>query len=863
MANTISISVVADVAKMRSGLASVENDLGKLGAASSKAGSFIGSSLKTAALGIAGVGIAVGGFALSSVKDAVDLNETISKTETIFGKSGASILKWSESTATSMGLSQNEALTAVSSFGNLYDQLGFTGKQSATMGKQFVGVAADMASFHNAAPVDVLDALQAATRGEYDALQKYVPTINAAAVQQEAMAQTGKTVVSSLTDQDKALALNSLVMKGQGKAAGDFERTSGSLANQQRILTAEFANVKAGIGQALLPVMLQLMGVVRESLLPQLEKFSAWFKENGPAAIDAAVAAFTKFLEILKPIAAFIVDHWQGLLILVGVFYGFVAALALVNVAVAAYRAVMTAVAIAQGVHAALTGAGTVAIAANTVAMQAHAVVSKAVTAAQWLLNAALTANPIGLVIVAIVALVAIFVIAWKNSETFRDIVLGAWEAIKTATSAVWDFVKGVLGGVWDWISTAGSAAFEAVKGVIVAVWDAISGATGTVWNAIKTTLETVWNFISSLVLIVFNAYKTVILEVWNAISTATSAVWNAIKGALTTVFEVIKNLVTTVFEGCKTIITTVWNVIKTVTTTVWDAIKGFLTTIFNAISTVATTVWNAIKGTITTVVNGINTVVTNVFNEVKGFVSTVFNAILTVATTVWNAVKGAVETAVNLIKTIVTTVFGVVRTTVETAFNAVKTIAETVWGAVRKAVETAVNAILTLVGGIKAKITTAFSGAKDLLVSAGKNIVEGLWNGISSLGSWIKDKMLAFVKNVIPGPVAKALGIASPSKLMRKFGRYTVQGLAKGITENEKMARNASASLAGAVSSGFGDPRLSISGLTGNTNAARGRNSMSVSVKLTAEQLSQLERGRMVSADLDTYRTSGGRVVA
>lgn len=105
-------------------------------------------------------------------------------------------------------------------------------------------------------------------------------------------------------------------------------------------------------------------------------------------------------------------------------------------------------------------------------------------TASQWSLNAAMQANPIGVVVLAIAALVAIFVIAWKNSETFRDIVKGAFDKVKDAAGAVWDFLKtlpdkiGGLGGrlveviTWPyktafnavakiWNNTVGKLAFE------------------------------------------------------------------------------------------------------------------------------------------------------------------------------------------------------------------------------------------------------------------------------------------------------------------------------------------------------------------------------------------------------------------
>jgi phage-related protein len=84
-------------------------------------------------------------------------------------------------------------------------------------------------------------------------------------------------------------------------------------------------------------------------------------------------------------------------------------------------------------------------ILAVTKAMQLAKIAQAAWTAVQWLLNAAMSANPIGIVIVAIAALVAGMIIAYKKSQTFRDVVLGAWTAIKTATSTVFNWIVAFL----------------------------------------------------------------------------------------------------------------------------------------------------------------------------------------------------------------------------------------------------------------------------------------------------------------------------------------------------------------------------------------------------------------------------------
>lgn len=105
--------------------------------------------------------------------------------------------------------------------------------------------------------------------------------------------------------------------------------------------------------------------------------------------------------------------------------------------------AAMQIVATRNAAAAATADAEATATLRQVVASKVAAVASKGWAAAQWLLNAALTANPIGLVVVAIAALIAIFVVAWKHSETFRNIVKGALHDVLAVFQAVWGWIKG------------------------------------------------------------------------------------------------------------------------------------------------------------------------------------------------------------------------------------------------------------------------------------------------------------------------------------------------------------------------------------------------------------------------------------
>jgi uncharacterized membrane protein len=256
-----------------------------------------GDRLRSVGRTIAGAigGAAVIGALASATKAASSLNETVSKSDAIFGKSAKSIEKWAEGAADGFGQSKQQALEAAATFGNMFDQLGTGEADTVRMSKRMVELASDFASFHDADITQVLEAQTAAFRGEYDALQKFVPTINAAAVETKALAMTGKENAKELTAQEKAAATYRLMIEGAGKAVGDFDRTSESAANQQRKFQAQMADLQATVGQALLPVLVQVLGVLSDvaSLFQRL-----------PAPVQTAIVALGLFAAASAAIAS-------------------------------------------------------------------------------------------------------------------------------------------------------------------------------------------------------------------------------------------------------------------------------------------------------------------------------------------------------------------------------------------------------------------------------------------------------------------------------------------------------------------------------------------------------------------------------
>jgi len=217
--------------------------------------------------------LALGGVALNS---ASDLEETTSKVNTLFGDQATAIQTWANNSSAAFGLSKEAALDSVGTLGNMFMQLGAQNAHAATLSQGMVELSADIASFHNVAggSGEVLDAMTSAFRGEYDALQRYIPTINAAAVEHTALAMTGKESAKELTSLEKALAVQEIIMRDAGAAVGDFARTSDGLANTQRILQADLADISAELGKELIPVALEVTRGVKDLL--------GWFKELSP-----------------------------------------------------------------------------------------------------------------------------------------------------------------------------------------------------------------------------------------------------------------------------------------------------------------------------------------------------------------------------------------------------------------------------------------------------------------------------------------------------------------------------------------------------------------------------------------------------
>jgi hypothetical protein len=209
-------------------------------------------------------GSAVAAVGLSKLATAAsDYGEAVNKATVILGGESVKQLEdFAGAASKTAGVSKTAALDAAAGFGALGKQAGLTGDPLAKFSTDLVQLAGDLASFNNTTVDESLQALKSGLQGEAEPLKRFNIFLNDAALKQEFFALTGEKVSGVLTTQQKIVAANSLIFKQASDATGDFERTSDSLANQQRTLQADFENLKTEIGQGLVPTFSTIVGAI-------------------------------------------------------------------------------------------------------------------------------------------------------------------------------------------------------------------------------------------------------------------------------------------------------------------------------------------------------------------------------------------------------------------------------------------------------------------------------------------------------------------------------------------------------------------------------------------------------------------------
>jgi len=259
---SISINVIADAARAKAGLAEAERAAGSLDTQ-------FKNLAKTAVNAFAAREIV--NFGKEAIGAASDLAESANAVAVTFGDAASGIMKLGEEASKTVGLSAKDFNAFAVQFAGFTQQLTTADQDIVDVTETLTTRIADFASVMNLDIPDAATKFRQALSGETEGMKQFGIDVSAAAVQSYALANGITDSAASMTEAEKVQARYGLIMEETAKMSGDFANTSDGLANQQRILAAEMENVKATVGQAMVPALQAVMGAVG----PVVDAFTA------------------------------------------------------------------------------------------------------------------------------------------------------------------------------------------------------------------------------------------------------------------------------------------------------------------------------------------------------------------------------------------------------------------------------------------------------------------------------------------------------------------------------------------------------------------------------------------------------------
>lgn len=336
----------------------------------------------------------------------------------------------------------------------------------------------------------------------------------------------------------------------------------------------------------------------------------------------------------------------------------------------------------------------------------------KGVTTAFKLFSVVLRANPIGLIITAITALIAIGAVLWKNWEEISEFLgniwqwikdiavehfgaLGeyfqeAWEWMKEIIFIVWDSIVEFFQMIWEKISDIFMETIEVITEWLGESWEFIKEITMIVWESIVEFFVTLWETIVEIFTETIETIKGWIQDSWEWIKDTTTDTWEAITQFFSDIWESIVSFIENGIEKAKEIIDTVTQTIEDIITGVWNAIK-----------TVSQNVWNGIVSIVQNIINGFKNTIQNTFDGIRNIIDTVWSTIQSISSSIWSGISGTVTGIVDSVKGSISTSFEAIRGTIEDVWEGIKSTTKTVWDSMVGLVKAPINLIIEAINGM------------------------------------------------------------------------------------------------------------------------------------------------------------------
>ena len=387
--------------------------------------------------------------------------------------------------------------------------------------------------------------------------------------------------------------------------------------------------------------------------------------------------------------------------------------------------------------------------------------------------------SPVSLVVVGIAAVAAAFAYMMSTSDSFRETVMTLVASIGSSFAPVFTTIATTVKNLAANVLPVLTNAFQAIAPVLANVVVVIMEIAAAIAPIIAQLVGSIVPVLGTIVSVVVN----IVASVLPAVSAAINVVLAAIRAAIpvvSSVISVVVSVVSAIISAVGAVIAVVGNVVASIGSAV-SAVIGFLA---NALASVYS-VFGAIAGTVAGAISAVVSCISGGFQKVMNFISDTANSIGSCMTTLFNKISG-----------IFNEIAATVQNAVSTAFNAARTAFNNMVSTVSNAIGNMLNSVRTL----PSQIRSSFANAGSWLVSAGSDIIKGLWNGIASVKDWLMEKITGLGGSIVDW-AKSALGIASPSKVFANdVGAWIPAGIGMGIEENMGSALGAISSMNSAL---------------------------------------------------------------
>ena len=638
-----------------------------------------------------------------------------------------------EEVAKATGVMSTRLTPYMTSLTAKFKGLGFGIDEATTMATEGLLLASDASAFWDMSLDESMSHLNSFINGSYEGGEAIGLFANDTQMAQYAI-RTG--LISSSKEwanleesikQATRLEFAQKMMEASG-AVGQASKEADQNANVTANLTEKWRLFKAEIGEPVLqnivlPIMEKLSTLIDKlsegykELKVQLEEAKKWFEENRNT-IDTVIG-------VVEVLTATFIGLKAGMMIQSAVqgFQKAKIAISLLSLEVGkanlAQQALNGTMTLGQTIVALLTGKMTLAQLATS-----------AMTKVQAGLNAVLNANPIGLIIMAITAIIAIIVVLWNKCDWFREGVIGIFNAIVKFGKEAIENVKNFFIDLWEKIGeiiadvksfftdlwqTIGEIITD-IKNFFVDLWQTITDVFNTIMNVISVAVQFIgqlfnllidiilipWNFIwvnfgedimsaindaKQWLIDLWTTISTFFVDLWTSITTWANDVWTTITTWLNDVWTSIITWITGVLEAIHKFLLDLWRPFYNFIYEVWSTIATWIsdvwTTITEWFNEVVTAVVEWVQGiwkTITEWFNKIKQSIVEKVTEIRNSIVEKFNNIKAKATEIFTNIKDSISEKVNTLKTKVTDVFNKIKSAItEPIENAKNKVSEVV----------------------------------------------------------------------------------------------------------------------------------------------------------------------------------------